>query len=72
MKIPETYEEFLKTPKDELKRIAEMDDFTVEIGSRIMSFIVKANNELKQKMVNESRERKLNHNTIWEDLYDQI
>ena len=41
MKIPETYEEFLKTPKKDLYELSKMD-IPLEVASRIMKFICKA------------------------------
>ena len=40
MKIPETYEEFLKTPKEELKKLA-WQKMSKEKASLIMTFVLK-------------------------------
>ena len=67
MKIPETYEEFLRTPKTDLLEISKMD-IPLEIASRMMTFICKADEEIRKKPIVESKRKKKNE-TIWEDLY---
>lgn len=67
MKIPETYEEFLKTPKTDLLEISKMD-IPLEIASRMMTFICKADEEYRERLITESKSKKKNE-TIWEDLY---
>lgn len=69
MKIPETYEEFLKTPKTELLKISEMD-VPLEIASKMMKFICRAEEEYKKKPINESKIKKEKSKTVWEDLYE--
>ena len=68
MKIPETYEEFLRTPKSDLLVISKMD-IPLEVASRIASFICKAEDEYRKKPIVESKHKKKNE-TIWEDLYE--
>ena len=51
MKIPETYEEFLKTPKKDLYELSKMD-IPLEVASRIMKFICKADEEARKKTNN--------------------
>lgn len=69
MKIPETYEEFLKTPKKkDLYELSKMD-IPLEVASRIMKFICKAEDEYQKKPITESK-RKKKTKTIWEDLYE--
>lgn len=67
MKIPETYEEFLKTPKTELLKISEMD-IPLEVASRMMKFICRAEDEYSKKTLVESIQVKGKTKTIWEDL----
>ena len=57
MKIPETYEEFLKTPKDDLIKISKMD-IPLEVASRIMTFICRADEEFRKKLITESKDKK--------------
>jgi hypothetical protein len=68
MKIPETYEEFLKTPKSDLLEISKMK-IPLEVASRMMTFICKADEEVRKKPITESKHKKKNE-TIWEDLYE--
>ena len=70
MKIPETYEEFLKTPKSDLLEISKMD-IPLEVASRIATFICKAEDEYRKKLIVESNSSnpKKKNETIWEDLY---
>ena len=67
MKIPETYEEFLKTPKEDLLKISKME-IPLETASRMMTFICKADEEIRKKPITESNPKKKNE-TICEDLY---
>jgi hypothetical protein len=57
MKIPETYEEFLKTPKLDLVEISKMD-IPLEVASRIATFICKAEDEYQKKPITESKGKK--------------
>lgn len=57
MKIPETYEEFLKTSKSDLLKISKMD-IPLEVASRIATFICKAENEYVKKPITESKFKK--------------
>jgi hypothetical protein len=70
MKIPETYEEFLKTPKSDLLEISKME-IPLEVASRIAAFICKADDEYRKKLIVESNSSnpKKKNETIWEDLY---
>lgn len=47
MKIPETYEEFLKTPKKDILKISKMD-IPLEVASKMMTFICKAEDEYQK------------------------
>ena len=68
MKIPETYGEFLKTPKKDILKISKMD-IPLEVASRIMKFICKADEEARKKPITESKKKK-KAETLWEDLYE--
>ena len=68
LKIPETYEEFLKTPKSDLFEISKMD-IPLEVASRIMTFICQADLEIRKKPISESN-NKQQKQTIWGDLYE--
>ena len=68
IKIPETYEEFLKTPKKDLYELSKMD-IPLEVASRIMKFICKADEEARKKPITESKKKKKTE-TLWEDLYE--
>ena len=46
--IPETYEEFLKTPKKDILKISKID-IPLEVASRMMTFICKAEDEYQKK-----------------------
>ena len=69
MKIPETYEEFLKTPKKDLLKISKMD-IPLEVASRLARFVCKAEDEYQKKPIVESK-RKKKTKTILEDLYGE-
>jgi hypothetical protein len=59
MKIPETYEEFLKTPKSDLLEISKMG-IPPEVASRIATFISKAEDEYrKNQLLNQNAKRKI-------------
>lgn len=70
MKIPETYEEFLKTPKKVLLEISKME-IPLEVASRIATFICKAEDEYRKKPIVESKNKKKNE-TIWETLRGEL
>ena len=44
-------------------------DIPLEVASRIMKFICKAEDEYQKKLITESK-RKKKTKTIWEDLYE--
>ena len=67
IEIPETYEEFLKTPKKDLYELSKMD-IPLEVACRIMKFICTADDEYRKKPKVESKRRKKTK-TFWEDLY---
>ena len=65
MKIPETYEEYLKTPKEILKQIIESDKLTNDQILILYNFNKEAmheQNNLISENINESK------NTLWEEL----
>ena len=56
MRIPETYEDFLKISHEDWKKIAELD-LPLETASKLMQFFVKFSDEIKLKhIVIESKE----------------
>lgn len=65
MKIPETYEEFLKTPDEELKQIA-WQKMPMEIAKKLMSFALQAINDFseKDKLITEEKKKLTKSN--WE------
>ena len=65
MKIPETYEEFLKTPDEELEKISWMEK-TLKEAQRFISFINRAEAEFKEKDLLLSEEKKKNAKSQWE------
>ena len=54
MKIPETYEEFLKTLKKDILKISKMD-IPFEVTSRLVRFINKAEDEYRKKKTETDR-----------------
>jgi formiminotetrahydrofolate cyclodeaminase len=48
MKIPETYEEFLRTPKSDLKKLIESDNLSFEAMMALYTFNNKAIEEEKK------------------------
>lgn len=69
MKIPETYEEFLKTPKKDLLKISKMD-LPLEVVSRLARFVCTAEDEYQKKPITKSKKKKKTE-TIWENLYGE-
>ena len=65
MKIPETYEEYLKTPKEILKQIIESDKLTNEQILILYNFNKEAMQEQKNLISENISESK---NTLWEEL----
>ncbi len=62
MKIPETYEEYLKTPKSYLKNLIEGDNLLFDGMTSLYTF----NN---QTIEEDSHVQK---NTLWEELYEDM
>ena len=73
MKIPETYEEFLKTTKKDLLKISKMK-IPLEVASRLIRFMYKAEDEYrKNQKLNQKEERKLKHSgKICMNKFDQV
>ena len=65
MKIPETYEEYLKTPKEILKQIIESDTLTNDQILILYNFNKEAMHEQKNLISENINESK---NTLWEEL----
>ena len=66
MKISETYEEDSKNhEKKDLLKISKMK-IPLEVASRIMKFICKAEDEYQKKPISKSKKKK---KTFLEDLY---
>ena len=67
IKIPETYEEFLKTPKKDILKISKMD-FHLKLQVEWWHLFVKLKMNIEKKPKVESKRRKKTK-TFWEDLY---
>ena len=65
MKIPKTYEEYLKTPKEILKQIIESDKLTNDQILILYNFNKEAMQEQKNLISENINESK---NTLWEEL----
>ena len=70
MKIPETYEEYLKTPKDKLKQIIESDGLSFEDMMTLYTFNKQAIKE-KEK-ISTSEYSFVPKNTLWEELREDL
>ena len=70
MKIPETYEEFLKTPKNELVNIINSDELTYDQVMKLYHFNKKFKQEKDESILSESKIKY--YNTLWEELYGDI
>lgn len=66
MKIPETYEEYLKTPKEKLKQIIESDGLSFDEAMTLYNFNKQAIEEETQLPISESSF--VSKNTLWEEL----
>ena len=69
MKIPETYEEFLKTPKDDLKKIA-CADLSLNEAIQMVKYLNQLENE-GNKILNEEK-NSFSKSTYWEDLHGDL
>lgn len=69
MEIPKTYEEFLKTPKDELKKIA-LSDLTLDQATKIVKYLNRLESDGKNLPIIENVQKQ--KSTYWEDLYGDL
>lgn len=70
MKIPETYEEFLKTPKSDLKKLIESDNLSIETMMTLYTFNNQAIKEEKKLPISECS--LVQRNTLWEELRGEL
>lgn len=70
MKIPETYEEFLKTPKSDLKKLIESDNLSIETMMTLYTFNNQAIEEEKKLPISECS--LVQRNTLWEELRGEL
>ena len=70
MKIPETYEEYLKTPKAYLRKLIESDNSSFEDMMTLYTFNNQAIKE-KEKM-STSEDSFVPKNTLWEELREDL
>ncbi len=70
MKIPETYEEFLKTPKSDLKNLIESDNLSFEAMMTLYTFNNQAIEEEKKLPISECSS--VQRNTLWDELRGEM
>lgn len=70
MKIPETYEEYLKTPKTYLKQIIESDGLSFDEAMKLYNFNKQAITEKNQLHISE--DSFVQKNTLWEELREDL
>lgn len=70
MKIPETYEEFLKTPKSDLKKLIESDNLSIETMMTLYTFNNQTIEEEKKLPISEGS--LVQRNTLWEELRREL
>ena len=70
MKIPETYEKFLKTPKSDLKKLIESDNLSIETMITLYTFNNQAIEEEKKLPISECS--LVQRNTLWEELRGEL
>lgn len=70
MKIPETYEEYLKTPKEKLKQIIESDGLSFDAMMTLYTFNNQAIEEEKKLPISEGSP--VQKNTLWEELRGEL
>lgn len=70
MKIPETYEEYLKTPKNKLKQIIESDNLTIKEMMILYNFNKQVIEEKKKIPLTENSF--VSKNTLWKELYGKL
>ena len=71
MKIPETYEEYLKTPKNKLKQIIESDNLTIKEMMILYNFNKQVIEE-KKKKIPLTENSFVSKNTLCEELYGEL
>ena len=72
MKIPETYEEYLKTPKSDLKKLIESDNLSLEDMMTLYTFNNQAIEEKKKIPISEHSRSLIQKNTLWEELRGEM
>ena len=65
MKIPKTYEEFLKTPDKDLMKLAESEK-TIEEAHQLMIFVLKAVDDFAEKDKIITEEKRNSAKSLWE------
>ena len=70
MKIPETYEEYLKTPKSDLKKLIESDNLSIEVMMTLYTFNNQAIEEENKLPISEGS--RVQKNTLWEELRGEL
>lgn len=70
MKIPKTYEEFLKTPKSNLKKLIESDNLSLEAMMILYTFNNQAIEEEMKLPISE--DALVQKNTLWEELRGEL
>lgn len=70
MKIPETYEEYLKTPKADLKKLIESDNLSFDAMMTLYTFNNQAIEEEKKLPISECS--LVQRNTLWEELRGEL
>ena len=70
MKIPKTYEEYLKTQKADLKKLIESDNLSFEDMMTLYTFNKQAIKE-KEK-ISTSENSFVPKNTLWEELREDL
>lgn len=67
MQIPQTYEEFLKTPKEEIDNIIN-SGISLQEAQMLMNYFDQFDDEYKNKTIHESISRCVENQTFGEDL----
>ena len=70
MKIPKTYEEYLKTPKAYLKKLIESDNLSFDTMMTLYTFNNQAIEEEKKLSISEGS--LVQRNTLWEELRGEL
>lgn len=72
MKMPETYEEYLKTPKLDLKKLIESDNLSLEDMMTLNKFNNQAIEEKKKIPISEKFQSHVQKNTLWDELRGEL